>query len=51
MECVVGVFRGLPFTSGSPDTELDGRGCGYPWVGGVFPVRGYQDGWEPPGDA
>ena len=53
MECfiAVGVFRGFPFASGSPDTESDGRGSGCPWVGGVFPGRGYRYGWGPPEDA
>ena len=47
----VGGVRGLPLPSGSPDTLLDGPGDGCPWVGCVFPGRGYRDGWKPPEDA
>ena len=50
MECFAagGGVRGFPFASGSPDTSSDGRGDGCPWVGCVFPARGYRCGWGPP---
>ena len=53
VECfaAVGGVRGFPSASGSPDTSSDGRGGGCPWVGCVFPGRGYRYGWGPPEDA